>query len=301
MSFNAISSADSAIPAMPLVAEDHNSFDRNSDLEFLVHRKHGFFESGFVFDSGKICYCGSPKGGQPTEVVLVFGTNSAKSGNDECLVILQVCLIHKFSMNRLVKKLNELWLSWVLQGLPDSMEGHVATSGPEASVKLDIIVLEGDFNTEDDEGWSQVEFESHIVKEREGKRPLLTGELQVTLKEGVGTLGYLVDVTGYLVDITCYLVDVTGDLVDITGYLVDVTGYLVDITDYLVVYDDVTGYLVDITGYLPEDAFDPNRVKCVVDNHGYAIYFSRGLILFNKSGKVNPQFPYLLHLGIQVV
>ncbi|KAL8505891.1 hypothetical protein ACS0TY_016931 [Phlomoides rotata] len=54
-----------------------------------------------------------------------------------------------------------------------------------------------------------------------------------------------------------------------------------------------------VTSLKPEDAFDPNRVKCVVDNHGYAIYFSRGLIPFNKSGKVNPQFPYLLHLGIQ--
>ncbi|KAK6946725.1 Acylneuraminate cytidylyltransferase, partial [Dillenia turbinata] len=54
-----------------------------------------------------------------------------------------------------------------------------------------------------------------------------------------------------------------------------------------------------VTSLKPEDAFDPNRVKCVVDNHGYAIYFSRGLIPFNKSGKVNAQFPYLLHLGIQ--
>ncbi|XP_065880087.1 3-deoxy-manno-octulosonate cytidylyltransferase, mitochondrial [Euphorbia lathyris] len=54
-----------------------------------------------------------------------------------------------------------------------------------------------------------------------------------------------------------------------------------------------------VTSLKPEDAFDPNRVKCVVDNRGYAIYFSRGLIPFNKSGKVNPQFPYLLHLGIQ--
>ncbi|GMY37352.1 3-deoxy-manno-octulosonate cytidylyltransferase, mitochondrial-like [Fagus crenata] len=53
------------------------------------------------------------------------------------------------------------------------------------------------------------------------------------------------------------------------------------------------------TSLKPEDAFDPNRVKCVVDTHGYAIYFSRGLIPFNKSGKVNPHFPYLLHLGIQ--
>ncbi|KAL8131479.1 hypothetical protein AgCh_007423 [Apium graveolens] len=54
-----------------------------------------------------------------------------------------------------------------------------------------------------------------------------------------------------------------------------------------------------VTALAPEDAFDPNRVKCVVDNSGYAIYFSRGLIPYNKSGKVNPKFPYLLHLGIQ--
>lgn len=73
----------------------------------------------------------------------------------------------------------------------DANTGHVVTSGPEASVKLDVVVLEGDFNNEDDEDWTQEEFESHVVKEREGKRPLLTGDLQVTLKEGVGTLGEL--------------------------------------------------------------------------------------------------------------
>ncbi|KAK8962270.1 hypothetical protein KSP40_PGU006368 [Platanthera guangdongensis] len=54
-----------------------------------------------------------------------------------------------------------------------------------------------------------------------------------------------------------------------------------------------------VTSLKPEDGTDPNRVKCIVDNNGYAIYFSRGLIPYNKSGKVNPQFPYLLHLGIQ--
>uniref|UniRef100_A0A2P2KBY8 3-deoxy-manno-octulosonate cytidylyltransferase n=1 Tax=Rhizophora mucronata TaxID=61149 RepID=A0A2P2KBY8_RHIMU len=54
-----------------------------------------------------------------------------------------------------------------------------------------------------------------------------------------------------------------------------------------------------VTSLRPEDALDPNRVKCVVDNKGYAVYFSRGLIPYNKSGTVNPQFPYLLHLGIQ--
>ncbi|CAN4083957.1 unnamed protein product [Withania somnifera] len=74
--------------------------------------------------------------------------------------------------------------------LIDGNTNHVITSGPESSAKLDLVVLEGDFN-EDDDGWTQEEFESHIVKEREGKRPLLTGELQVILKEGVGTLGEL--------------------------------------------------------------------------------------------------------------
>jgi hypothetical protein len=72
--------------------------------------------------------------------------------------------------------------------LLDANAGQVVTSGHEASAKLDITVLEGDFNNEDDEDWTQEDYESHEVREREGKRPLLTGELQVTLKEGVGTV-----------------------------------------------------------------------------------------------------------------
>ncbi|XP_061982804.1 calmodulin-binding protein 60 B-like isoform X2 [Populus nigra] len=75
--------------------------------------------------------------------------------------------------------------------LIDANTGCAVTSGPESSVKLDLIVLEGDFNDEGDDNWTQEKFESHVVKEREGKRPLLTGDLQVTLKEGVGTLGEL--------------------------------------------------------------------------------------------------------------
>lgn len=73
--------------------------------------------------------------------------------------------------------------------LIDGSTGQVVTSGQESCVKLDVVVLEGDFNDEEGDGWSQDDFDSHIVKEREGKRPLLTGELQVVLKDGVGTLG----------------------------------------------------------------------------------------------------------------
>ena len=75
--------------------------------------------------------------------------------------------------------------------LLDANTGCVVTSGLESFAKLDILVLEGDFNKEEDEDWTEEEFESNIVKEREGKRPLLTGDLQVTLKEGVGTIGEL--------------------------------------------------------------------------------------------------------------
>jgi len=50
-----------------------------------------------------------------------------------------------------------------------------------------LVVLEGDFNNEDDDSSTPEEFEGNAVKQREGKRPLLTGDLQVTLKDGVGT------------------------------------------------------------------------------------------------------------------
>lgn len=73
--------------------------------------------------------------------------------------------------------------------LIDANTGHVVTSGPESSAKLEVVVLEGDFNNEDNDDWTEEEFDSHVVKEREGKRPLLTGDLYVSLKEGVGTLG----------------------------------------------------------------------------------------------------------------
>ncbi|KAG8367704.1 hypothetical protein BUALT_Bualt16G0100700 [Buddleja alternifolia] len=71
--------------------------------------------------------------------------------------------------------------------LKDANTGDVLTSGPESSVKLNVVVLEGEFNNED-EGWSRKEFDSHVVRERDGKSTLLTGDLQVTLKEGVGTI-----------------------------------------------------------------------------------------------------------------
>ncbi|XP_073156018.1 calmodulin-binding protein 60 C-like [Henckelia pumila] len=73
--------------------------------------------------------------------------------------------------------------------LIDRNIGCVVATGPESCAKLELVTLQGDFDDDDD--WSREEFESHVVKVREGKGPLLAGDLKLTLKEGVGTLGNL--------------------------------------------------------------------------------------------------------------
>lgn len=75
--------------------------------------------------------------------------------------------------------------------LLDPNTGNVVQVGSESVAKLNVVVLEGDFTDDPDDDWTKDHFESHEVKAREGKRPLLTGDLQVSLKEGVGTLGDL--------------------------------------------------------------------------------------------------------------
>ncbi|KAL8249129.1 hypothetical protein R6Q59_005997 [Mikania micrantha] len=57
------------------------------------------------------------------------------------------------------------------------------------ALKLQIVVLDGDFPSADSNMWTSDEFEKNIVKERRGKRPLLAGEVSVTMKDGVVTLG----------------------------------------------------------------------------------------------------------------
>ncbi|XP_010922069.1 calmodulin-binding protein 60 D isoform X2 [Elaeis guineensis] len=59
-------------------------------------------------------------------------------------------------------------------------------------LKIEIVVLDGDFPSRDQEHWTSNEFDSGIVKEREGKRPLLIGERTVTLRDGMAPIGELV-------------------------------------------------------------------------------------------------------------
>lgn len=73
--------------------------------------------------------------------------------------------------------------------LVDALSGQIVDSGPESSAKVEIVVLEGDFDSDDTENWTVEEFKNNIVREREGKKPLLTGEAILNLKDGVCSLG----------------------------------------------------------------------------------------------------------------
>ncbi|PIN05757.1 hypothetical protein CDL12_21700 [Handroanthus impetiginosus] len=60
---------------------------------------------------------------------------------------------------------------------------------PPYAIKLEIVVLDGDFPKGDT--WTSDEFAKNIVKERAGKRPLLTGDLNLTVRDGVADVGDL--------------------------------------------------------------------------------------------------------------
>ncbi|KAL0318401.1 UNVERIFIED_CONTAM: Calmodulin-binding protein 60 A [Sesamum angustifolium] len=73
--------------------------------------------------------------------------------------------------------------------LVDMLTGQVVSSGPGSSGKVEIVVLEGDFDGDEKDDWTLEEFKNNIVREREGKKPLLTGDVIMTLKGGTGVVG----------------------------------------------------------------------------------------------------------------
>lgn len=56
-------------------------------------------------------------------------------------------------------------------------------------IKVEIIVLDGDFNQGDKNNWSMEEFDNSIIRERAGKRPLLAGDVNFTMRNTCATIG----------------------------------------------------------------------------------------------------------------
>ncbi|KAH7867251.1 hypothetical protein Vadar_030947 [Vaccinium darrowii] len=67
--------------------------------------------------------------------------------------------------------------------LVDATTKQVVTSGLEASAKVEIVVVEGDF---DGDNWTLDEFNNKIVRGKERRKSLLTGNVCLNLEEGVG-------------------------------------------------------------------------------------------------------------------
>ncbi|CAN6584889.1 unnamed protein product [Malus baccata var. baccata] len=56
-------------------------------------------------------------------------------------------------------------------------------------IKVEIVVLDGDFPKGDGDNWTSEEFDNNVLRERTGKRPLLTGDVNVTARDGFATVG----------------------------------------------------------------------------------------------------------------
>lgn len=68
--------------------------------------------------------------------------------------------------------------------LYDPISRKIVTTGPLSSSKVNIVVLDGDFALDKSSGSN---FDGKALRNREGKRPLLTGEqLVILLQKGVG-------------------------------------------------------------------------------------------------------------------
>ncbi|KAF7042340.1 hypothetical protein CFC21_051976 [Triticum aestivum] len=72
--------------------------------------------------------------------------------------------------------------------LTDAVNNQLITSGPLSSMKVELLVLDGDFNADERLEHTEKEFSESIVFEREGKRPLLSGEVVIVLEKGVGSV-----------------------------------------------------------------------------------------------------------------
>ncbi|GAB4855635.1 hypothetical protein Ancab_024256 [Ancistrocladus abbreviatus] len=78
--------------------------------------------------------------------------------------------------------------------LLDSNSGDVVQHGPLSSIKIELVVLDGDFEAEGKEDWMEEEFSNKVLHERKGRRPLLVGDCVIPMTRGVATI-YNVQVT----------------------------------------------------------------------------------------------------------
>ncbi|KAK9669384.1 hypothetical protein RND81_13G126200 [Saponaria officinalis] len=73
--------------------------------------------------------------------------------------------------------------------LVDALTDEVVLYGSDSTTKVEVVVLEGDFDSDERGTWTPEEFRNNIVRERDGKKPLLAGDVPVFLNNGIGSIG----------------------------------------------------------------------------------------------------------------
>ncbi|CAN1273883.1 Calmodulin-binding protein 60 B [Linum perenne] len=73
--------------------------------------------------------------------------------------------------------------------LLNASSNTIVNSGPFSSLQVEITVLNGDFVSEE---WSNRDFNNNVIRERDGRRPLVTGDRNIVLSNGTGQLTDLV-------------------------------------------------------------------------------------------------------------
>ncbi|KAH0458117.1 hypothetical protein IEQ34_013432 [Dendrobium chrysotoxum] len=115
-----------------------------------------------------------------------------KQINPACSRNLQLQFLNKLSLPIFTgTRIDGEDSSSITVALVDTLTGERVTSGPESLMKVEIVVLEGDFEGNEQGNWTIEEFKNNVVKERDGKRSLLMGDIFLDLHEGIGAAGEL--------------------------------------------------------------------------------------------------------------
>ncbi|XP_076900376.1 calmodulin-binding protein 60 A-like [Bidens hawaiensis] len=72
----------------------------------------------------------------------------------------------------------------LLVALVDEISGQIVTTGDEAEMEVEIVLLDGNSKDDEADNWTSVEFNDNIVRKWKGKEPL-KGNKIVKLKEGI--------------------------------------------------------------------------------------------------------------------
>lgn len=67
----------------------------------------------------------------------------------------------------------------------DTRSKTLVATGPMSSMKVEIVALNSKFGSDPDD-WTKEQFDGSVVREREGRRPLVIGDTTVSLSGGVG-------------------------------------------------------------------------------------------------------------------